>query len=478
MSDKRRFIKASAFIVACSLALSPVMVNASGLNSRLNDAKDQVNSIDGEIYNQNSAISEVQAKINQQLSQQESVQSILNTLSSQRLDYEQQIGILNFEIQQSVDLIYELNDQILDITNDIEIKQVEIDKLKENISNTTELLRDRLRAMYKLGDAEKIEVLLASKDINDFLSRNKMMTTITEYDQNLIQKLKDQKTELDLLVTELNGKKKALEIAEENAKKEKSQLETKREAQEALLDKIKKEEADNYELLAALNSKIDEYEAHLNEKLAEKSKLNSQKASISAEIANIESEIEANRLAEAARQQEAQKAREKAESESRAQRREEELLDQLASKKEEAQQIEQQIPQAPSYTGAVFGWPTVNTYISAYFMDPTYQYGPAHKGIDIPASTGSPIYAVADGVVKEANYSYAGWGNQVLIDHGNGIWTRYAHMDTLPPVSVGQYVTRGQYIGPIGDTGYSFGSHLHFEVWKNGVRVDPMLYLR
>ena len=474
MSDKRRFIKASAFIVACSLALSPVAVNASSLNSRLKDVQNQASSIDGEIYNQNSAISEVQAKINQQLQEQKSVESILKTLSSQRLDYEQQIGILNSEIQQSVDLIYELNEQILDITNDIEIKQVEIDNLKESIRNTTDLLRDRLRAMYKLGDAEKIEVLLASKDINDFLSRNKMMTTITEYDQNLIQKLKDQKAELDLLVTELNGKKKALEIAEENAQKEKAQLETKREAQEALLDKIKKEEADNYELLAALNTKIEEYEAHLNEKLAEKSKLNARKASVNAEIASIESEIEANRLAEAARQQ----ANQNAELARQAQQREQELLNQLASKKEEAQNIEQQIPKAPSYSGAYFGWPTVNTYISAYFMDPTYQYGPAHKGIDIPASTGTPIFAVADGVVKEANYSYAGWGNQVLIDHGNGLWTRYAHMDTLPPVYVGQRVTRGQYIGPIGDTGYSFGAHLHFEVWKNGVRVDPMLYLR
>lgn len=464
MSDKRRFIKASAFIVACSLALSGTNVNASSLNSRLNDAQNQVNSIDGQIYNQNNAINEVQAKINQQILEQQSVQSILNTLSSQRLDYEQQIGILNSEIQESIDLIYELTEQILDITNDIEMKQVEIDKLKENINKTTSLLRDRLRAMYKLGDAEKIEVLLASKDINDFLSRNKMMTTITEYDQNLIQKLKNQKTELDVLVTELNGKKKALEIAEENAQKEKAQLETKREAQEALLDKIKEEEADNYELLAALNSKIDEYEAHLNEKLAEKSKLNAQKASINAEISNIESEIEAER--------------QKAEEDRLAKQREKELLEQLANKKEEAEKYEQDTPSAPSYSGAMFGWPTINTYISAYFMDPTYQYGPAHKGIDIPASTGSPIFAVGDGIVKESNYSYAGWGNQVLIDHGNGIWTRYAHMDTLPPVRVGQYVTRGQYIGPIGNTGYSFGSHLHFEVWKDGVRVDPLLYIR
>lgn len=464
MSDKRKVIKATAFIVACSLAISVTNVNASSLNSKLNNAQNRVNSIDGEIYNQNNAINEVQSKIDQQISEQQSVQSILDTLSSERLGYEEQIGLLNSGIQKSIDLIFELTGQILDISNDIKIKQVEINHLKESIKKTTHLLRERLRVMYKLGDAEKIEILLASKDINDFLSRNKMMTTITEYDQNLIQKLKNQKIELDKLVTELNGKKKALELAEENAKKEKEQLETKRETQQALLDKIKKEEAENYERLAALNAKIDEYEAHLNEKLAEKSKLNARKASLNAEIASIENEIE--------------EARQKEEADRLAKEKEEELLKDLADKKEESDKIDNNTPSAPSNSGAKFGWPTVNTYISNYFMDPDYPYGPAHKGIDIPASTGSPIFAVEDGVVLESEYSYAGWGNQVLIDHGNGIWTRYAHMDTLPPVRVGQRVTRGQYIGPIGDTGYSFGSHLHFEVWVDGVRVDPLLYIK
>lgn len=459
MSDKSKFIKASALIVACAISFNTGNVSASSLNTKLNNAQNQVNSIDGQIYKQNNAINEVQEKINQQITEKQSVQSILDTLSSQRLDYEEKIGIINAEIQKSVGLIYELNEQIIDINNDIKTKEVEIDKVKENIKSTTELLRDRLRVMYKLGDAEKVEILLASKDINDFLSRNKMMTTITEYDQNLIQTLKEQKSKLDKLVTELNGKKKALEIAEKNAKEEKEQLETKRQAQNALLEQIRKDEATNYELLESLNTKLEEYENHLNEKLDEKSKLSAQKSSINSEIARLESEIEANRLAE-------QRQREK------------ELLEQLAKRKEEAREVEEQIEKAPSYSGATFAWPTVNTYISAYFMDPTYQFGPAHKGIDIPANTGSPIFAAESGVVIESEYSYAGWGNQVLIDHGNGLWTRYAHMDTLPPVHVGQRVSRGQYIGPIGDTGYSFGSHLHFEVWKNGVRVDPMPYLR
>lgn len=475
MSSKKSFFKASAFIVACAIVFNAANVNAEDLNSRLNETRNQINNIDGDLGAQSSSINEVQSLISNQVEERESVESILETLNQERLGYEAQIGILNSEIQKSIDLLFELNDQIIVIENDIETKGIEIEKLQNSIKETTSLLRERLRVMYKMGDAEKIEILLTSNDINDFLSRNKMMTTITEYDQNLIQTLKEQKTELDKLLVELNGKKKALEIAKENAQKEKEQLDLKKAAQEELLAQVREKESENYEVLASVNAKLDEYEAHLNEKLEQKARLAEQRASLSAEIASIESEIESNRRAEEARRQEAQ-ARQEAEEAARIER---ENLANLASKKEELEQIEDTYtPQAPVYTGARFGWPTNNTYVSAYFMDPTYAYGSEHKGIDIPAATGDPIYASEAGTVVESGYSYGGWGNQVLIDHGNGLMTRYAHMSTLPPVQVGQYVTRGQYIGPVGNTGYSFGSHLHYEVWLNGVRVDPMPYLR
>ena len=99
-----------------------------------------------------------------------------------------------------------------------------------------------------------------------------------------------------------------------------------------------------------------------------------------------------------------------------------------------------------------------------------------HKGIDIAAPTGTPIYASMGGTVIASNYS-SSYGNLVYIDHGNGVVTRYAHMNTQSPFSVGQRVEQGQQIGAVGSTGNSTGPHLHFEIRVNGTAVDPMRYL-
>ena len=100
-----------------------------------------------------------------------------------------------------------------------------------------------------------------------------------------------------------------------------------------------------------------------------------------------------------------------------------------------------------------------------------------HHGIDILADYGVNVYAAAGGKVVEAGYSSFGWGNTVLIEHANGLKTRYAHCSALN-VSVGDTVSRGEKIGEVGSTGDSDGNHCHFEVYKNGSRVDPMIYLK
>ncbi len=103
-----------------------------------------------------------------------------------------------------------------------------------------------------------------------------------------------------------------------------------------------------------------------------------------------------------------------------------------------------------------------------------------HKGIDISgaAASGSLVVAGASGVVKDAGYSPSGYGNFVQIDHGNGVETLYAHMlDNSLMVSPGDTVFKGQAIGRVGNTGHSFGAHLHFEVIINGVQVNPAWYL-
>jgi len=98
-----------------------------------------------------------------------------------------------------------------------------------------------------------------------------------------------------------------------------------------------------------------------------------------------------------------------------------------------------------------------------------------HYGIDFTAPRGTNIYATGDGVVKEAKRVRGGYGNQIVIDHGYGYETLYAHLNKLN-VRRGQKVTRGQVIGTVGNTGLSAGSHLHYEIHKNGKKVNPVYY--
>ena len=118
-------------------------------------------------------------------------------------------------------------------------------------------------------------------------------------------------------------------------------------------------------------------------------------------------------------------------------------------------------------------WPLPgHTYISCNFGDDDAYGNSGHRGTDIPAPEGTPILAAHSGTVIISGWNNS-YGNQVLLDNGAGLSTRYAHMPQ-PAVTAGEAVTAGQVIGYVGSTGDSTGNHLHFEVMQNGVRVNPM----
>lgn len=127
-------------------------------------------------------------------------------------------------------------------------------------------------------------------------------------------------------------------------------------------------------------------------------------------------------------------------------------------------------PVSASGVGSGMFWPASCRKISQYF-------GWRHTGIDVACPLGTPIYAFDDGVVEASGWNSGGYGYQVVINHGNGIKTRYAHNSKLF-VKVGERVSKGENISLMGSTGRSTGSHLHFEVIVNGVRVNPFLYVR
>ena len=120
----------------------------------------------------------------------------------------------------------------------------------------------------------------------------------------------------------------------------------------------------------------------------------------------------------------------------------------------------------------VFVWPTTEHRISGYEYNP-----PVHWGIDIGGKLGNPIYAIDSGVVVYAGWNDWGYGNLVIIDHGNDWQSLYGHMLAPLNVQCGSFVHTGDVIGYMGSTGKSSGPHLHFEMSLNGNRANPHKYL-
>lgn len=118
----------------------------------------------------------------------------------------------------------------------------------------------------------------------------------------------------------------------------------------------------------------------------------------------------------------------------------------------------------------VFIWPSNHHYLSGF------DYSSIHHGIDIDGETGDAVYASDNGVVVYAGWNNWGYGNVIIINHGNGWQTLYAHLSAYN-VGCGQSVYQGNVIGAIGSTGNSTGSHLHFEMMYNGTKVNPHDYL-
>ena len=150
----------------------------------------------------------------------------------------------------------------------------------------------------------------------------------------------------------------------------------------------------------------------------------------------------------------------------------------------DAQSIESKILKLQNvsqpFTGGKMAWPVpssgrINSYFG-YRMHPVLKRNKLHTGLDIGAPTGAPVIAASSGTVMHSG-RMGSYGNTVMIDHGGGIVTLYAHNSALV-VSRGQKVTQGQTIAKVGSTGMSTGPHCHFEVRKNGAYVDPMGWLK
>lgn len=317
-----------------------------------------------------------------------------------------------------------------------EIETAEQELIMAQIEEDTqyESMKLRIQYMYEYGNVSLVQVFLESDSISDFLSKAEYILMMSKYDR---EKLAD----FQHAVEQVEEKELALQV----------------EYQELT------------ELQNSITEQRKEAETLLSQKSSELDELDSKISAVKEQIKKAE---------------EAERKRKEAE-EAEKKRQEEE------KKRQEEEEKKNQNQQAGSSSSGSSAGSTVvvgngyfthpcpgMTYQSSYFGEVREGIGDPtpHKGHDYAAPEGTPIYAAQAGKVVTAGYSYSA-GYWVVINHGNGLVTKYMHMFEMPYVSAGDTVVKGQHIGGVGTTGQSTGNHLHFQVEENGVPVNPSKYL-
>lgn len=331
------------------------------------------------------------------------------------------------------DQLKELEGTRLYYETEIEKTGKEIAKLRIEYDEAYAVFLDLLRMSYEEGTANYIEILLGAESFTDLLSRIDRVSGLIRYSDGIMSKLTEQQAELDAKYEQLLKDSEAHDEAIRSLEEKKAEIDTWEQENEAELAKIEADiekltgEQGTYKDLAELLDA--EFEAEV-------------KAAIDAEN---------KRREEIATQKELEEER----------KRQEALAEAIKKQK-----YLWPLPQTWNYISYKYGYRTI---------DELGYHNRFHYGIDIPAYRGVDILASKAGKVLIAKY-HSSYGNYVIIDHGNGFQTLYAHASKLY-VKAGQYVEQGQAIAAVGSTGTSTGNHLHFEVRVNGDKRDPLDYL-
>ena len=351
-----------------------------------------------------------------------------------------QTRFLKTSAQQELDAIEAemaaASEQLDNITTELEKKTEELENAEIDLENTQiardkqfESFKERSRYIYMNGSSSYIDVILSSKNITDLIKRIDYVNRIVEYDKNLISQLK--------------ASEEAISTHVEKAQKQK----------------------DDYEVLQMLQTeKMHKYEESVTQKERLLMSLGEDEVTYLQSLQEWDAASkEFEKIIKAAQEEENRRA--------------------LAA--QAAANAARQAAVAKANTAVVYSpdgnplqWPLpgITRITSGYGSrrSPISGKTEMHTGIDIGAPYGTNILAAEAGTV-----TYSGWqngfGNTIMISHGNGMTTLYAHASSLL-VSVGQSVKRGQAVAKIGSTGWSTGNHLHFEVRINGSHTNPMKY--
>lgn len=351
----------------------------------------------------------------------------------------------------------------------IEEKQLEADAAQESANEQLALYKKRLRTMEENGQFNSyLNVLLGAKDFEDLLSRVDVLTEIMENDKRVEQKYKDTRDE-------------AIRVQEEYVQLNVA-LEAKKQELETEVEQLKVEIAEADKMIAEIQADIDKYTALYNQAAASEAAVLNQINKILADIAAAEEAARKEAEEAAKREQEAQlqnpPSAEGSGTEGTAPEAPGEDTNAGDAGNSGGDTTTTTSPGTSGGTGS-FIWPLPSskliTSLYGNRMHPILGYERYHSGVDINGTAGAPVLAADGGTVIISSYDAGGYGNYVVISHGNGRTTLYAHMSSSA-VSVGAVVAQGQTIGYVGSTGLSTGPHLHFEVAINGNRTDPLGY--
>ena len=415
---------------------SNVLVSAVACYNLSASANEKVDEYKDKIAEYEEKIDAAQNKIDSLKGDIGEVKTYIEELDKQVAMYQEQIDAYNGQIdahQANIDdyeaqneelenRITELNDQI-DKCND------EIDAKNEEIDAKYEELKELIRTNYINGETSALEVLLMSDDFSDYLTKVQFVSSLADYENGLINGINDDIDAINDTKAQIDADKESIRKLQDEIDKKIAEIETLQDAVEenkakvvANQDAIEQKVSENSNYLASLNNESAEYKAMIKE--------------YEAEIARFDRQIEA-------------------------------LLQSNGS----------------SGSGTLVnssGLICPLQYSGVYVSSPFYRNsdGSYHGALDLCVSGGSygkSISAAESGTVITASYHWS-YGNYVVVDHGNGLSTLYAHCSSLA-VGAGQSVSKGQTIAYVGSTGNSTGPHLHFEVRINGSRVNPSGYI-
>ena len=352
-----------------------------------------------------------------------------DALEQQKSTAEAEKNSLNTQLNTISGEMEDAQTKLADKQTEIEEAEEELVQAKVEENTQYQSMKKRIKYMYENGNSQVIELLMESENIGEFLNKAEYISQISEYDRDMLD-------EFQAVVKEVEAEEAALQ--------------TEYEELEVLRDDLLVKQSNLESLLSEKNLQISDLEKQIGDNAALLQDLIAQ-----AEAERLKQEQAAAAAAAAAQQAAQQQAAQNSGNSGGGSSYVPPVIDNVVSGNGQFTN-----PCPAGYVSSTFGY---RDFDSSF-----------HKGLDLAAPEGTPTYAAADGVVLIAGWSDSA-GNWIVIDHGNGFVGKYMHHSGLL-VSAGQTVTKGQPIGLVGNTGNSFGAHLHFQLELNGAPVDPQAY--